>query len=98
MLLIIKDGKFMILTRQNPKGGPALKGYPLAEDPETGMLGHKVGYCPHGEPLLIRTVDARDIANKFGASLYEYERWYTKLKPKTPLREKIIKLLGGKVG
>ena len=101
MLLVINEkGEFMILSRQHPKGGPVLKGYPLEEDPATGVLGHKVGYCPCGcmEPLLIRTVDLREVVAKFGRSLEEHERWYKRLKPKTPLKHRMIRFLGGRVG
>ena len=100
MLLTINEkGDIVLLTRQHPKGGPVLKGYPLMEDPETGMWGYKVGYCPCGcgQPLLIRTVDVRDIVNRFGTTLEEYKRWTAKLKPKTPLKHRMIRFLGGRV-
>lgn len=98
MLLIIKNGEFMIVTKQNPQGGPAMKMYPIREDPETGILGYHVGYCPCSEPLLLRTVDVRDIVNKFGWSLTEYEESIKKLKPKAPLRHRIVRFLGGTIG
>lgn len=99
MLLIIKHGEFMILTRQNPKGGPALKGFPIEEDLDTGVLGYKIGYCSCGcdQPLLIRTVDVRQVVTKFGISLDEYDSSLFKLKSKKPLRDKIINFLGGRV-
>lgn len=92
MLLIIKNGEFMIVTKQNPNGGPMLKMYPIDEDPETGVLGYKVGYCPCGcnQPLLLRTVDVRDIVNRFGWSLTEYEAAIKKLKPKVSFRKKLM--------
>lgn len=89
----------MVLTRQNPNGGPALKGFPIEEDPSTGVLGYKVGYCTCGckEPLLIRTIDVRQVVDKFGLSLDEYDTSLFKLKRKEPLRDRIIKFLGGKI-
>jgi len=99
MLLTIKKEKFMIITRANPSGGRPLRGYPLCEDPDTGLLGYKVGYCGCGcdQPLLIRTVDVRQIVDKFGGGLSDYQRWYDKLKPKQSLKHLIIKALGGRV-
>lgn len=99
MLLVINEkGDIVIISRQNMKGGPALKGYPLDEDPDTGQLGHKLGYCPGcNNPLLIRTLDMRDIVAKFGTTINEYEGIFKRLKPKTPFRHKVIRLLGGKV-
>ena len=90
----------MLVTRQNPKGGPELKGYPIEEDPATGMLGYKLGYCGCGcgEPLYMRTLDVRHIVSKFGFSLEEYEELFKKIRPRKPLRHKIINFLGGKVG
>ena len=95
----------MLITKQNPNGGPALKGFPIAEDTESGMLGYKVGYldfnCECGkhvyDQVLMRTVDTRQIVNKFGMSLDEYDRHLLKLKPKDSLRVRIIRFLGGKV-
>ncbi len=98
MILIIKHGEIMVITRQHPNGGPTLKGFPIEEDANTGVLGYKVGYCSCGcaEPLLIRTVDIRAVMNKFGASMDEYDTALYKLKRKEPLRDRIIKFLGGK--
>ena len=91
----------MLITRQNPKGGPTLRGFPIEEDDDTGVLGYKVGYCPCGcgKPLLIRTLDVRAVMEKFGYSMDQYDSALFKLKRKysTPLRERIIKFLGGKV-
>lgn len=97
MLVIIKRGNFMVITRQNPKGGPALKGFPIEEDPDTGVLGYKVGYCKHGDPLLIRTLDVRKVMEKFGKSMDDYDTALFKLKKSEPLRNRIIKFLGGRV-
>jgi hypothetical protein len=98
MLLIIKNGEIMIITKQNPNGGPTLKSYPIREDKETGVLGYHVGYCPCGcnEPLLIRTVDIREVVNRFGMTLNEHDQVFQRLEPKKPLRQKIIEFLGGK--
>lgn len=95
----------MLVTKQNPNGGPALKGFPIEEDGESGMLGYKIGYvsmdCECGKALhdqvLMRTVDTRQIVNKFGMSLDEYDQNLLRLKPKEPLRARIIKFLGGRV-
>lgn len=92
MLLIIKEGEFMIVTKQNPAGGPTLKSYPIKEDPDTGTLGYQIGYCSCGcgKPIMLRTIDVRDIVNKFGFSLIEYEAALKKLKPKVPFRKKLV--------
>lgn len=89
----------MLLTRQNPHGGPALQGYPIEEDAHTGVLGYKVGYCGCGcgEELLIRTIDVRQVVAKFGYSLDQYYEMIGKKAPKEPMKNKIIRLLGGKV-
>lgn len=90
----------MLITKQNPNGGPALKGFPIEEDSNSGMLGYKLGYiscdCGKHETVLMRTVDTRQIVNKFGMSLDEYDQNLLKLKPKEPLRDRIIRFLGGK--
>ncbi len=104
MILIIKKGEFMLITKQNPNGGQPLKGFPIEEDGESGMLGYKLGYirmdCVCGKMLhdqvLMRTVDTRQIVNKFGMSLDEYDQNLLKLKPKESLSHRIIKFLGGK--
>lgn len=99
MLIIIKEGEVMVLTRQNPKGGPALQGYPIEVDPATGVLGYKVGYCGCGcaEEVLIRTIDVRQVVAKFGWSMEEYESLMGSVKPKEPLRNRMIKFLGGRI-
>jgi hypothetical protein len=100
MILIIKDKDMVMLTRANQNGGRPLSGYPITEDPATGMWGYKLGYCDCGcnEPILMRTVDARAVVTHFGIAEEEYEEWKTKIirKPKRPLRVKIIEFLGGK--
>ena len=103
MIVIIKKSVIMIITKQNPSGGPALKAYTIQEDPETGLYGYPIGYCPCGckERLLIRTLDMREICNKFGWSLTEYEETQEEVKrrlaPRLPLRHRMIKWLGGSV-
>lgn len=101
MILVIKKGEIVIISKQNPNGGPTLKGFPIEEDPDSGMLGYKLGYiacqCGRQDSVLMRTVDCRQIVNKFGMSLDEYDRSLLKLKPKEPIRNRLIKFLGGKV-
>lgn len=89
----------MVITKQNQNGGPTLKGFPIEEDPTTGLLGYKIGFCPCGcnEPLYMRSVDVRQIVNKFGLTLGEYDQMLLKIKPKEPLKHKVIRFLGGKV-
>lgn len=96
-MLIIKDKQFMVITRQNPNGGPALKGYPIEEDPQSGVLGYKIGYCPCScqEALYIRTVDVRQVVDKFGLSMELYDKLFRK---KESVRNRLIRLLGGKIG
>jgi len=77
-----------------------LEGYPIGEDPETGLFAYRLGYCECGcnKPIGIRTVDLREVLSHFKLALDEYELWKSKLrKPKVPLRHRIIKLLGGKI-
>lgn len=103
-LTINKKGYPVLITRQNPNGGPALKGFPLEEDPQSGVWGYKLGYyicscgCNSGEMVLIRRIDAAAVVAHFGISEEEYARIKKKIGDKVPLRHKIIKLLGGKVG
>lgn len=96
----------MLIVRQNIKGGPKLKddSFPITE--ENGVLGYRIGYmgkCGHcgrgdGEQIVIRTIDAERIANKFAASLYQHQTWLSKLKsqkPRKSFREWLfIKLFG----
>lgn len=104
MILIIKKGEIMLITKQNPNGGPPLREFPIEEDGDSGMLGYKLGYisltCKCGNDLhdqvLMRIVDTRQIVNKFGMSLDEYDTRVLKLKPKEPITHRIIKFFGGK--
>ncbi len=76
----------MLITRSHPNGGRPLTGYPIDEDKKTGQLGYKIGYCPCGcnEPLLIRTIDLKEVVDRFGVSddyyrkniLKRLTRWY----------------------
>jgi hypothetical protein len=82
----------MLLTRKNAKGGAPLKSYTLDEDPRTGCLGLKFGYCEGcNEPIFIRTVEMRDVISQFGYSLSMKSR-------REPIKHKLIKFLGGRVG
>lgn len=104
MILIIKKGEIMLITKQNPNGGPPLRGFPIREDGESGMLGYGLGYitftCECGQSkhdeVLMRTVDTRQIVNKFGVSLDEYDQSLLRLKPKEPFTHRIIRFFGGK--
>jgi hypothetical protein len=101
MLLIINEkGDLVIITRQNPKGGPALKSYTIAEDPDSGTLGYRIGYCDCGcqRPLFIRTLEIREMLEIFGYAVDRYDSVFARLKPKVSIRHRIIKMLGGKVG
>lgn len=96
MLLIINEkGEIVIITKQNPRGGPEIKSYRLSEDPNTGVLGYKIGYCPCGcgEPLLIRTLDLREIIAHFGFSMEDYDKMMKKYRPKVRITERLIKAL-----
>ena len=78
----------MLITRQNLNGGPKLKSCPLVIDENSGTLMHKLGYCANcNEPLGIRTVDLKEVLEVFG-----FGEGY-----KLSLRERVIKLLGGKI-
>lgn len=104
MILIIRKGKIVLITKQNPKGGPALRGFPIREDADSGVLGYGIGYitlnCECGkstyDEVLMRTVDTRQIVNKFGVSLDEYDQSLLKLKPKEPWQHRLIRFFGGK--
>ena len=94
----------MFITKANPKGGRPLTCFPISEDPKTGFLGYKIGYCQCGcnEPLLIRTIDLREIVDRFAVSQEIYDILYAKKEFgisvfKRQVREKLIKLLGGSV-
>lgn len=80
----------MLITRQNSKGGPKIQNFPIDEDKNTGMFGYKIGYCEGcNEPILLRTIDLREIFMRFGVDKYEV--------PKETFREWVIKRLGGQV-
>lgn len=95
----------MLITRQNPLGGPKLKddSFPLTQ--ENGMLGYKIGYmgkCSHcgkstGEPILIRTVDIGLVMERFASSMNVSHSFLNKLtpKPKVPFKQWLyIKMFG----
>ena len=97
----------MLLVRQNIKGGPKLKddSFPIVE--ENGVLGYRVGYtgrCGHcgkgdGEQVVIRTIDAERIANRFASNLYQQKTLLGKLnslKPRRSFREWLFLKLFGK--
>lgn len=87
----------MMLTRQNLKGGPKLKKFPLEEI--NGALGYKVGYCEGcNEPLLLRTLDAREILAHLHYSEEAYAKLLKNLKPKLSFKKRLIKYLVGKMG
>ena len=59
----------MLMTRQNLKQGRPLQGFPIHADEVSGRFGYKLGYCSHcNEPILIRTLDAREFSDRFGIS------------------------------
>jgi hypothetical protein len=68
----------------------------MYEDPNTGAYAYKVGYCGCGcgEEVGIRTIDLREVVNKFGFALDNLDKWKA---PREPLKHKLIRLLGGKV-
>ena len=81
----------MFITRQNAKGGPRLKICPIDVDERTGNFGYRIGYCSGcNEPLMIRTVELREVLEYFGVSGSE------KLKHES-LRERIVHILGGEI-
>lgn len=78
----------MIITRKNKIGGRPLSGYPFEEDPDTGYLGRKVGYCGGcNHPLLIRTIDLKEVLDTLGEGINKPAR--------IPFKHKLIKYLGG---
>ena len=99
MLLVINERKeLMVISRQHPNGGQPLKGFPIQVDPETGLLGYKLGNtnceCGRTESLYIRTVDLGDCLKHFGISLAEYQNMVDNFKPKTSVKDRIGLLLG----
>lgn len=82
----------MLVSRANLNGGRPLKGYPYDEDPETGLLGFKLGYCSGcNEPIMIRSVDVREVVKHFG-DIVDYEP-----PRRLSLKKRIILWLGGRV-
>lgn len=87
----------MLLTRKNPVAGRGL-GNRFPIDEENGQIGFKIGYCPCGEKVLIKSSDAKLIANNFATILPAYEEYLNKIKdikPILPFKLRIIKALGG---
>ncbi len=97
----------MLIIRQNIKGGPKLKedSFPITE--ENGVLGYRIGYmgkCAHcgrgqGEQVVIRTIDAERIANKFATAGVQHRTILDTLrfmKPQKPLKERLFIWLFGK--
>lgn len=82
----------MLISRANMKGGRPLRGFPFDEDPKTGLLGYKVGYCSGcNEPIMIRSVELRDVVDHFGRIVDDREN------KKVSLREWLVKKLGGRL-
>lgn len=78
----------MFITRQNLRGGAKLRGFPLAEDKDSGFLGYKIGYCSGcNKDLLMRTIEIGQVVEKFYHTLEGKKR--------RSLRERIIQFLGG---
>ena len=56
-----------VIERQNPKGGPELKRFPIREEEKTGALMYLLGYHDKcGEEIGFRTIDARFFAEVIG--------------------------------
>jgi hypothetical protein len=86
----------MMITRKNANGGKPLTKCPLQE--ENGVLGYKIGYCGGcNEPILVRTIDARDILAMLWIGEDDVKNLLKKLRPKIKLREWLIRRLGGYV-
>ncbi len=86
----------MILSRKNAIGGKRLTKCPLEE--ENGVLGYKLGYCGHcNEPILVRTIDAREILALLWIGEDDVKSLLKKLRPKINWREWLITRLGGSV-
>lgn len=96
----------MLLVRQNPRGGPKLRedSFPITE--ENGLLGYKIGYLgpcsicgrSSGESVLVRTIDAQLIADRFGSGIHNAQAMLNKInaKPKIPFRQRIFIWFFGK--
>lgn len=88
-----------MLTRKNLKGGRELgaKSYPLEE--LNGHLGYKLGYCAGcNEPILMRTIDAKEMLAHFHYSEEAYAKLLHDLKPKFSFKKRLIKWCIGKLG
>lgn len=97
MLVIIKRGHVMLVTRQNPNGGPHLKGYPVAKDLDTDRMGYQLGYCPHGDKIVMPFSEVSRVVNEFSWTVEKYEGFWSKLVPKTSLKHRLIKWMGGTI-
>ena len=75
----------MYMLSQNPNGGVPLQKPKLEEDPETGTLCLKFGYCPNCKyEQKLRSVEARRyFAEMLGINYDEF------IRVKRPLRQKI---------
>lgn len=86
----------MMISRKNLRGGRRLEGFPLVE--EQGLLGYKVGYCEGcNEPIVIRTIDVREVVDNFGVSDDVYRRSFNLFKDRQPMKHRVIHWLGGEV-
>jgi len=88
----------MLIIRKNRLAGRALTGYPIVVDEKTGLWGLKIGYCEGcNEPITLRTIDARDFASAYGASLDQYYKFARRLqaerRARTPLNIRFAKWL-----
>ena len=91
-----------VIERQNPKGGPELKRFPIREEEKTGALMYLLGYHDKcGEEIGFRTIDARFFAEVIGYQTQTLNEAIAgvikKFEPKQTLKEKMIVRLGGKV-
>lgn len=90
----------MLVTKKNMLGGRELTKFHIEE--ENGVWGYKVGYCSCGcnEPLLIRTIDLKDIVDQFGISLEAYnymKEAFKKFRPRVTVRQRMINFLSKSV-
>lgn len=87
----------MFLTRKNLNGGRPFTGFPLVEI--EGCIGRKLGYCEHcNEPILVKTIDVKDIMAYFWYTEKEYKNVIDLLQPKIAVKTRLIKWLVGKLG
>ena len=86
----------MLITRKNLRAGRPLQGFPLIG--ERGLLGYKVGYCEGcNEPIVIRTIDVREIVDNFGVSDDFYKHSFHLFGHREPIKHRVIRWLGGEV-